>query len=170
MSAGNEQSIRQLDMSQASQASAILIEAAAWATSNRAHLWDESEISDASCEGWARDGVLFAGFDADTMAAVFCLHENDALYWPEAAAGSALYLHKVAVRRASAGLGWLDRIVAWAVDETRRRSVTTLRLDTLAGSRLVGLYESRQFVLVDAEPIAIGGRVIVRMERDVPPQ
>lgn len=170
MSAPDRQTIRQIAATDASQASAILIEAAAWAQANREPLWAESEISVARCEEWARDGVLFAGFDADAMAAVFCLHEDDALYWPEAATGNALYLHKVAVRRASAGSGWLDRIIAWALDETRRRSVPKLRLDTLAGSRLVGLYESRQFALVDAEPIAIGGRVIVRMERDVPLQ
>ena len=170
MNAADEHSIRQIAATDASHASAILMEATAWAQSNHEPLWAESEISIERCEAWALDGVLFAGFDADAMAAVFCLHEDDALYWPEAVACGALYLHKVAVRRASAGSGWLDRIVAWAVAETRRRSVPKLRLDTLAGSRLVGLYESRQFALVDAEPIAIGGRVIVRMERDVPPQ
>ena len=170
MNAADGHSIRQIAATDASHASAILMEAAAWAQSNHAPLWAESEISVERCATWARDGVLFAGFDADAMAAVFCLHEDDALYWPEAVAGSALYLHKVAVRRASAGSGWLDHIIAWAAGETRRRSVPTLRLDTLAGSRLVGLYESRQFALVDAEPIAIGGREIVRMQRDVPPK
>jgi GNAT superfamily N-acetyltransferase len=168
MSAPDRHSIREIAATDAGRASAILIEAADWSQSIGVPLWADSEVSIAQCEAWARERVLFAGFDADAMSAVFCLHDDDALYWPEAAAGSALYLHKVAVRRASAGAGWLDRIVSWALDESRRRSAPKLRLDTLAKSRLVSLYESRHFVLVDADPIAIGGREIVRMERDVP--
>ena len=170
MRAPERQTIRRIDATYAAEASAILIEAADWSQSNGLPLWSESEVSVARCETWARDGVLFAGFDADAMTAVFCLHDDDALYWPEATAGSALYLHKVAVRRASARAGWLDRILAWALDESRRRAEPKLRLDTIARSRLVDLYKSRHFVLVDADPIAIGGRDIVRMERDVPPR
>ncbi len=158
-------SIRRLSTADARDASTILLAAAAWAKDNRAHLWAESEISAEQCAGWAAEGVLFGAFEGDEMAATFTLTDVDSLYWPETPAGEALYLHKVAVRRASTGSGWLRQIIDWAVDETRQRKLERLRLDTLAFSRLVALYESHQFVLVGTVPLAIGGRSIVRMER-----
>jgi hypothetical protein len=158
-------SIRRLSTDDARDASNILLAAAAWAKENRAHLWAESEISAEQCAGWAAEGVLFGAFEGNAMAATFTLTDVDTLYWPETPAGEALYLHKVAVRRASTGSGWLKQIIDWAVDETRRRKLERLRLDTLAFSRLVGLYESHHFVLIDTVPLDIGERNIVRMER-----
>ena len=160
-------SIRRLTIDDARNASEILLAAAAWAAANRAHLWDAAEISASECEGWARDGVLFGAFEGHELAATFTLTEMDTLYWPETPAGGAVYLHKVAVRRTSTAAGWLKQIIDWAVSETQRRGVSRLRLDTLANSRLVGLYESHQFVLVDPAPIQVGPRVIVRMEREL---
>jgi GNAT superfamily N-acetyltransferase len=157
--------IRRLTTDDARDASTILLAAAAWALEHRAYLWSDWEISADNCAEWAAVGVLFGAFEGDEMAATFSLTDVDTLYWPDTPAGHALYLHKVAVRRASTGSGWMKQIIDWAVDETRRRNVTRLRLDTLAFSRLVGLYESHHFVLIDTVPLAIGGRSIVRMER-----
>ena len=160
--------IRMLSTTDAIAASAILLEAAAWSAANHATLWSPAEVSHETCETWARDGVLFGGFEGGELAAVFCVHDADALYWPDSATGDALYLHKIAVRRQSMGSGWLAHILTWSEAEAGRRQTPRLRLDTLAYSRLVGLYESFGFAIVYPEPLAIGGRVIERLERILP--
>ena len=157
-----------LSTTDARAASAILLEAAAWSAANHAPLWSPAEVSHETCQTWVHDGVLFGGFEGGELAAVFCVHDADALYWPDSATGDALYLHKIAVRRQSMGSGWLAHILTWSEAEAGRRQTPRLRLDTLAYSRLVGLYESFGFAIVYPEPLAIGGRVIERLERILP--
>jgi GNAT superfamily N-acetyltransferase len=157
--------IRRLVSTEVSAASDVLCQAAAWSAAHHAPLWSTDEVSVEQCLIWAYDNVLFGGFDDAQLAAVFCLHDVDALYWPDSAAGDALYLHKIAVRRNAVGTGWLSDIIAWAEREAVRRHIPRLRLDTLAHSPLVGLYERHGFIRVYDEPLAIGGRVIDRFER-----
>ena len=165
ISATDSRSIRQLSDVDASHASSILLDAGAWSAAHHAPLWSTTEVSSDACQTWARDGVLYGGFDRDELAAVFCVHDVDTLYWPDSVAGDALYLHKVAVQVQSMGRGWLAHILTWAEGEAKRRNTPRLRLDTLAHSRLVALYESYGFSVVYPEPLAIGGRVIERLER-----
>lgn len=157
--------IRRLSAAESQGASDILLEAASWSATHHAPLWSPEEVSAAQCLTWAHDDVLYGGFDDDQLATVFCLHDVDVLYWPDSAAGDALYLHKIAVRRLSVGMGWLGDIIAWTEREATRRQIPRLRLDTLAHSPLVGLYERHGFTRVYDEPLAIGGRVIDRFER-----
>ena len=59
--------------------------------------------------------------------------------------GTAVYVHRMAVRRAAAGLGAV--ILAWAADAARQRGGQALRLDCVAfNPRLRAYYEAAGFV------------------------
>jgi len=93
------------------------------------------------------------------------LQPDDRTYWPEAAPGTALYIHKVGVRRAFAGRGWLRRLVDFAADDARSRGLGRLRLDTLPGPALQSLYEGLGFSALVEPPYRVAGRTVIRMER-----
>jgi predicted N-acetyltransferase YhbS len=61
-------------------------------------------------------------------AATFTLLGDDPFFWGERPP-DALYLHKLAVRRAFAGRRLGERIVAWVLDEAAARGRSFVRLD-----------------------------------------
>jgi len=93
------------------------------------------------------------------------LQGEDKAYWPEAPAGSAYYVHRLAVRRAAAGRGWPQRMLDWAAQRARADGRNYVRLDTELRPRLLQLYEANGFVRYDAEPIQVGPHLVVRFER-----
>jgi ribosomal protein S18 acetylase RimI-like enzyme len=143
----------------------ILTEAARWTSRFGAPIWGPDTFAVRDYQAFAAAGELIGGFDGDAMVACMLLQARDDLFWPDDPPHSALYLHKVAVRRAAAGRGWLGRLVAWAVAQARERDIGILRLDTLPSGRLPGLYGALGFHAVDGEPRSYAGRLALRMER-----
>ena len=141
--------IRSLAASETTRASALLEVAGKPRRPNDPPLWSGRDIAPARCLEWQGSAELFGGFEGGDLAAVFCLHMNDLALWPEAAPGEALYLHKLAVRPESRGAGWTAAVVEWAAAIARQRGIRSVRLDTVAGSRLVSFYEARGFRLAD---------------------
>ena len=156
--------IRSLAASETTRASALLEVAGKPRRSSDPPLWSGREIAPARCLEWQGSDELFGGFEGGDFAAVFCLHTNDLALWPEAAPGEALYLHKLAVRPESRGAGWTAAVVAWAAARARQRGIRGVRLDTVAGSRLVPFYESQGFRLVDKRPFRRDPHHLVFME------
>ena len=69
-------------------------------------------------------------------------------------AGTAAYLHRMAVRRWAAGLG--GAILDWVADSAVRRGVDAVRLDCVrSNGRLRSYYEARGFV--HRGDVAVGG-------------
>ena len=149
----------------AAEAVAILHEAAAWAAARNAPVWtpDELRIDDFRVAANAEE--LVVGYAGSTPAATMLLQAADRVYWPEAAPGSALYVHKVAVRRAYAGQQWVDRLIEFAAADARRRKIGRLRLDTILRPALRSLYERLGFTVIPEEPLMMRGRPMIRMER-----
>jgi hypothetical protein len=148
-------------------ASTILAEAAQPSRPDGKPLWLSDEISLAHCQKWHRQGEFFGGFEGRALAAVFCLCESDTDLWPEATRGEALYLHKLAVRLGSRGTGWTGVVIDWALGQGNERGCLKLRLDTVAGSRLVDLYKSYGFIELDKAPVERGTNVLTFMERSL---
>jgi len=90
---------------------------------------------------------------------------EDLVYWPEKAPASALYLHKIAIRRAFAGQTWLSRLIGFAVDEATKEGIPLLRLDTILRPKLQSIYEHHGFRVIAEEPRMVAGRQMIRMER-----
>jgi GNAT superfamily N-acetyltransferase len=162
---GDWQVRRLLDAGSAREGLAILREANAWATANGMRVWNDAELHEAEFERAAAAGELILGFEGPRAAATMLLQAADAVYWPEAEPGSALYVHKVAVRRAFAGRGWLPRLIDFAVQEARGRAIPFLRLDTIHRPKMQALYEQLGFRLLVEEPMTRYGRLIIRLER-----
>jgi GNAT superfamily N-acetyltransferase len=157
--------IRYLATAEASEALDILREASRWSTRFGAPMWPLESLTEQEHREVAGAGELVGGFEGAHMVVGMRLQKRDPIHWPDDAPGEALYLHKLAVRRASAGKGWMGRMVDWALTECRKQDVPALRLDTFPDSRLPSLYESLGFRLVDEGPRWFAGRWLVRMEQ-----
>lgn len=148
-------------------AGALLREVAQWLVARGEALWDEDELDEASIRDRAMLGELVLGFEGGGAAACLFLQNEDRPFWPEAKSGEALYIHRLAVRRAFAGAGWPRRLIDWSAEQARARNRAHLRLDTELRPKLLALYESLGFARIDRDPIVVGGHPIVRFERRV---
>lgn len=163
---GSDQELRRVfDAASAKRALAILQEAAAWAAQAGIAVWSQAELRESDFLAAAAAGELVLGFERGEAAATMLLQTADPVYWPEAEPNSALYIHKVAVCRASAGRGWLPRLIEFAERDARERGLPMLRLDTIYRPKMQAMYERFGFVVLLEEPLARYGRRMIRMER-----
>ncbi len=157
--------IRAVDASRAAEAVQLLKGAAQWLIDRGIGHWSLEEFRAEDFEAAAGAGELIMGFEERDIAAVMLLQSADRLYWPLAPVGSALYVHKLAVRRASAGRRWSARMIEWAAAVARERAIPRLRMDTMPGSVLQSLYESYGFIAIDQTPVRLEAVSVIRMER-----
>jgi GNAT superfamily N-acetyltransferase len=142
----------------------ILREACQWLAKRGLRRWSEFELQSINFPHYAEAGELVLGFAGDGPAACMLLQAADRAYWPCAASGTALYVHKLAVARSSAGNRWSARMLEWGKDQARARGIRRLRLDTLADSPLPAPYGQYGFRPVDRSPKLVRGIQIVRMQ------
>lgn len=104
--------------------------------------------------------VAFIGGEAAGTARVT---PADELFWPEAPAGEAFYVHRLAVRRRHAGGRVSRAILDFAGAEARSAGCRYLRLDTDAyRPRLRGVYEAYGFRFRDER--VVGPHTVARYE------
>jgi GNAT superfamily N-acetyltransferase len=162
--------IRAVGLEYVPSALLILREASQWLVSRGLRPWSESDLQRTDLPRNSKSGCLILGFASTQPVACMLLQRTDAIYWPEAAEGSALYLHKLAVRRAHAGCGWGTRMIAWAKSETRRQGIRRLRLDTLADTPLAEFYATQGFRLVGHASHPEDGTAMCLMEYSPSPR
>lgn len=93
-----------------------------------------------------REGRVFVAQAGGLVCGTVTLVDRDALVWGRDERGDALYIHKLASSRASAGTGIGERLIDWARGEARRRGRKWLRLDTWNGNRgMREYYEGQGF-------------------------
>jgi GNAT superfamily N-acetyltransferase len=146
--------------------SAVLQEAARWITTWRAQLWDPALLGAAFAAPFIARGEMLAARIDGEIAGVLIAEPEDPHFWPDRGPGEALYLHKLAVRRAHAGTGLpaalLDHAAVLALTQGRWR----LRLD--CDAPLAGFYERMGFRKVDEIDVRhpeAGQMRVTRMER-----
>lgn len=162
---GCRHTVRRARPDESADAISIVLEAAAWAAAHDIAVWTPAEVREDTFAAAARSGELIIGYGNGTAAATMQLQLADSIYWPEAAPGSALYIHKVAVRRAHAGQGWLARLIDFASADAGARRIACLRLDTILQPKLQSLYERQGFTVLAEDPMLLNGRLMIRMER-----
>jgi len=162
---GGRELRRAYDAASAATAVAILREAARWAAASGIDVWRQEELRDTEFARAASAGELVLGYESGTAAATMLLQARDPVYWPDDPPGEALYVHKVAVRRASAGSGWLSALIAFAERDARERAIPYLRLDTVNRPRMRRMYEELGFRWIPEEPLQLSGREFIRLER-----
>ena len=159
--------VRRAGIAESGIALALILEAIAWTAARGIDVWRPAELREDDFVAAARAQELILGYADNEPAATMLLQSSDSVYWPEAAPGSALYIHKVAIRRAYAGQGWLARLIAFAIDDARQRGIARLRLDTILHPKLQSMYERHGFSVLKEEPLLVAGRRMIRMERTV---
>ena len=144
----------------------ILREAARWLEQRGMPLWRTDELDPEQIATDVVKGLFYIAEASGEAAGVMRFQEEDALFWPDAVHGEAMYIHRLAVRREYAGGVASTALLRWAVDRTRSLGRRYLRLDTDAGRpRLRGIYESFGFQHRDDRQV--GPYFVSRYEFDV---
>lgn len=157
-----EWSIEKAEPDEAGDALAILLEVSQWLVDTGRPLWPIESFRLEDFRRAALLGELVLGYQKALPVASMLLQTRDDMYWPDDPAGEALYVHKVAVRRSSAGQNWLARLLGWAEMQARRSGARYLRLDT--ERLLVPLYVRYGFRVVDDLPRLVDKLQIYRLE------
>lgn len=126
-------------------------------------LWRPDQLTPERAEPDVRAGWFFLAWDEAEAVGTMRLAPSDPRFWPDAATGEALYLHRLAVRRAVAGGAVSSALLAWAAERAATRGIPFLRLDCdAARERLRGVYERFGFTYhSDRE---VGGLVVARYQ------
>ncbi len=119
----------------------VLDEAAAWLHRREVVQWP-SRFEPSWVQGAIDRGEVWLVRVGETISATVTLDRADRVW--DGVPGSALYVHRMAVRRQAAGLGAV--ILAWAAAVARERDLEALRLDCVASNgRLRAYYEAAGF-------------------------
>jgi GNAT superfamily N-acetyltransferase len=124
----------------------ILRESAAWLRLRGIPLWDDDHLgpSQLLLDG-ARGRYCLARRGADAVGTARIQLADEEL-WPGAAPDEAIYLHRIAVRRAAAGTGVPEALLGFADEVARMHGASHLRLDCDASrTKLCELYSSLGF-------------------------
>jgi hypothetical protein len=136
----------------------IIEEVAAWGTSEGFPNWIPGSFAGPESRGVSHllgdiaVGGLYLVWRGDAAVGTVSLLEDDPMFWPAAAVGEALYVHRFAVRRSAAGAG--RTAVLWCIAEARRRGRSFVRLDCLQDNPGIrSYYERFGFLAVDEKII-----------------
>jgi hypothetical protein len=134
--------IRIAAFSEASLVSEILGEAAGWLESRGVPLWSPEQVSLAAVSPDVQCGRFFLAWTGPAAVGTMRLTTSDPAFWPEAAPGAALYLHRLAVRRQAAGGQVSFDLLRWARARAASLGARYLRLDCeTCRHELRGVYE-----------------------------
>ena len=129
--------------------SVILHEAALWMQASGFAMWRPEDVAADAIEPEVSAGHYRIARREDDDVGVVCLSLEDAVFWPSAPP-DALYVHRLAVRRAFAGGDVSTSILERCLEEARGAGRAWLRLDCEADrAKLRRLYEEFGFRLVD---------------------
>jgi GNAT superfamily N-acetyltransferase len=144
--------------------SSILIEAATWAAERCAPIWPIEQLgADAIVADVVAERVVVAIAGADAVGTAR-LTRDDPECWPDAVPGVAVYVHRIAIRRAWAGCGLPGMILAWCGKQAHELGCSYLRLDCDANRpKLCKLYEGLGFRFHSER--SVGRYTVARYER-----
>jgi GNAT superfamily N-acetyltransferase len=121
--------IRVAAPSEAKLVSTILTEAAAWLEGRGIPLWSPEQVSLAAVSPEVQARLYYLAWAGPVAVGTMRLTTSDPAFWPEAAPGEALYLHRLAVRRAAAGGQVSSQLLRWASGQATAIGARYLRLD-----------------------------------------
>jgi GNAT superfamily N-acetyltransferase len=146
--------------------SQILLEAARWLGGRGIPLWRDDDLAPGTIRADVETGLYHIAWCEGDPAGTFRYQLDDPVCWPDAAAGDAAYVHRLAVRRQYAGGRLSGAMLQWAADQTRRLGCRLLRLDCDASRpSLRAIYE--RFGFRYHSDAHAGPFVIARYEYDV---
>jgi len=142
----------------------ILREAAVWLEQRGVPLWSDGELAPETIRHDVDEGHYLLAFSGELAVGTARLALEDALFWPEAAADEAAYLHRLAVRRSSAGGVVSAAILDWALAHAAGLGRRFLRLDCDAERpELRALYERCGFAF--HSELTVGPYFVARYQK-----
>jgi GNAT superfamily N-acetyltransferase len=158
--------LRQANVDDISTVSEILAEAAAWLDRQNMSLWQQEHISRSVIQQDIELGLFYIAFCESIAAGVVKFKTEDLEYWPDINQSDSAFLHRLAVRRSSAGGGVSTQIFQWAIEHSRDLGRHFLRLDCVADRpRLRLVYES--FGFKHHSNRQVGSRFVARYEYEI---
>jgi GNAT superfamily N-acetyltransferase len=143
--------------------SEILTEAALWLRSRGMTLWQPEQLTPEQTEPDVRNGHFFLAWRGTDAVGTMRLTPSDPRFWPDALPGEALYLHRLAVRRAFAGGPVSSALLRGAVARAAAAGAAFLRLDCdRERPRLRRVYERFGFSFHSERDM--GGIVVARYQ------
>lgn len=109
-------------------AAEIMREAARWSIERGEPMWELEGLTDANLVRRCQPHEVFIGELAGEAVVTALIQDRDPDIWPDD--GTALIIHKLAVRRAHAGRGYANRLLDFAAQHARAEGKKYLRLDT----------------------------------------
>jgi len=143
----------------------ILHEAVNWLIGIGMPLWKASDVTIEVMKPAVDSGQLIVAEQSGEVVAVVLRQWEDRLFWPDRKEGQAIYLHKLAVRRANAGQGFSKALVDWIADDAAGRGRKYLRLDCAPRPALLRVYENLGFVRIDERQV--GTFTVARLEKEI---
>jgi ribosomal protein S18 acetylase RimI-like enzyme len=140
----------------------IMREVASWGRSVGLKVWKDELLTREKLLKHAREEEFCIGQVAGNNACCMILQWEDKLFWPNAKNNEAGYVHKLCVRREYASQGLPAKMVEFAVEECKKRTISHLRLDTGWNKvKLCNLYKSLGFEIVDKFSLGEGGEFVL---------
>jgi len=162
-------SVRQARDTDVEAVAEILREAAAWLDTRGDTMWRMDELASRAIHAEVGAGMFWIAEQGSEIAGVVRFQLEDALMWPDARAGEAAYVHRLAVRRSGAGGAVSSALLDFAVRRTRELGRGRLRLDCEAGRpRLRAVYERYGFRYHSDR--RVGPYLVARYELPVAPR
>jgi GNAT superfamily N-acetyltransferase len=150
----------------AASVSSILVEAASWVAARGMPLWPIEQLSGRAIAADIAAGRFVLATMETQAIATLRLTREDPECWPDAVPGVALYVHRIAVRRAWAGRGLVGILLAWCEKQAAALGCSQVRLDCDSGrTKLRALYEDLDFRFHSEQ--RVGTYTVVRYEREV---
>jgi GNAT superfamily N-acetyltransferase len=155
--------ITQATASEVALVAGVLGEAARFLEARGEPMWRLDELSEARLREPVTSGEFFVARVAGEAAGVVRVQADDALIWPDARATEALYVHRLAVRRAFADAGVSQALLSFAAERARTLGRAWLRLDCEAQRpKLRAVYE--RFGFAHHSDFRVGPRWVARYE------
>jgi GNAT superfamily N-acetyltransferase len=158
-----ELEVRQAAPAEAALVSELLVEAAGWLRERGTPLWEPDQIGTAQVAPDVEAGLFFLARSGPEAVGTMRLAATDPRFWPDATPGEALYLHRLAVRRAASGGGTSSALLGWAAQHAASRGAQYLRLDCeTCRPSLRKVYERFGFVFHSER--TVGAAVVARYQ------
>lgn len=130
-------------------------------------LWSPAQFTLAETRTLIKLREVCVGLENDQLVSCMRVSSADKVYWPEKQFESALYLHKIAVRRSRKSKGWANRMIDWVDAQAAGAGLNYIRLDCDPRPALLAVYEASGFSKYEPLPVSRGGFMVQRMQRRI---